>query len=101
MKTKHHVRNIDRLAGLIFNLIISAFFTTCLVTAWFAANNSRGQINTKVITVITAETIKYISGMIDYILSYPGVYLLACLVMVFILTASGVGISFMVWLREE
>ncbi len=56
---------------------------------------------TKVITVITAEAIKYISGMINYILSYPGVYLLACLVMVFILTVSGVGLSFVVWLREE
>ncbi|GAP11134.1 hypothetical protein BECAL_02319 [Bellilinea caldifistulae] len=85
----------------MINLVSSVLFTTCLVTAWFAANNSRVHIKTDALTVVTTEAVKYALGMVEYILSYPGVYLLACLVMVFILTVSGVGLSFIVWLREE
>jgi hypothetical protein len=99
--TKPPTRNSDRLAGFLLNLLLSAFFVSCLLTAWFAASGDPAGIDGEQAMFLLDEGARHALGMIEYMLTYPGIYLLGCLGMAFVLTAAGVGVSFMTWLREE
>ncbi len=101
MTTKAPTRNSDRLAGLILNLLISAFFVSCLLTAWFAASGDPTGADWRHAQEMAGEALKYVLGMVEYIVTYPGLYLVTCIGLAGVLTAAGVGVSFMTWLREE